>query len=209
MKHSQEYYNEFIGKKYNRLTIIEFCESKNGRVMVSAKCECGKKYTLKTIKGNITQSCGCAKIKKHGLWNHHLYKRWTTIKSRCYNPNANQYKNYGGAGVTMCDEWRYDFKKFYDWCMENGWQGGLEVDKDLKYPGKTGKIYSPEYCCLVTHEINNRNRNNNVFIEYKGEAKCIKEWSVILGIHYSTLRYRLVRGWEIEKIFSFPIKKAA
>jgi hypothetical protein len=211
MVFQEEYYQQFIGQKFNRLTILEYVGSLKGRPVVKAECDCGaiKKYLLKNIKRNNTKSCGCFRIKKHGLWDHHLYKRWITIKSRCYNPNATQYNNYGGSGVTMCEEWKNNFKSFYDWCIENGWKEGLEVDKDLKYPGKTGKIYSPEYCCLVTHEINNRNRSNNVFIEYDEQNKCLKEWSCIIGIDYSTLRSRLRSGWTVKEAFTIPTKKSA
>lgn len=30
---------------------------------------------------------------------------WRGMKERCNNPNAQQYKNYGGAGVSVCDRW--------------------------------------------------------------------------------------------------------
>ena len=32
--------------------------------------------------------------------------------SRCYNPNATGYKNYGGRGITVCDSWRDCFENF-------------------------------------------------------------------------------------------------
>jgi hypothetical protein len=32
---------------------------------------------------------------------------WRGMISRCYNPNAGNYKNYGGRGITVCDRWRF------------------------------------------------------------------------------------------------------
>ena len=42
---------------------------------------------------------------RHGLKKHPLYSIWKGIKSRCYNPRTKAYKNYGGRGIKICDEW--------------------------------------------------------------------------------------------------------
>lgn len=54
----------------------------------------------------------------------HLYGLWSRMKQRCYNKNFERYKNYGGKGATICDEWRYNFLNFKEWCMNNGYQKG-------------------------------------------------------------------------------------
>ena len=54
----------------------------------------------------------------------HLYGLWSRMKQRCYNKNFSRYKNYGGKGATICDEWRYNFLNFREWCMNNGYQKG-------------------------------------------------------------------------------------
>lgn len=54
----------------------------------------------------------------------HLYALWSKLKQRCYNKNHEKYKNYGGKGATICDEWRYNFLNFKEWCMNNGYQKG-------------------------------------------------------------------------------------
>ena len=54
----------------------------------------------------------------------HLYGLWSRMKQRCYNKNFSRYKNYGGKGATICDEWRYNFLNFKEWCMNNGYQKG-------------------------------------------------------------------------------------
>ena len=41
------------------------------------------------------------------------YKRWESIKQRCTNPNNPSYRNYGGRGITMCDEWAESFESFH------------------------------------------------------------------------------------------------
>lgn len=84
--------------------------------------------------------------KTHGLNDHPLYRKWNGFKTRCYNKNNPKYHRYGGRGVIVCNEWVNNFKAFYDWAILNGWEEGLQIDKDIKAHklGKEGLIYSPE-----------------------------------------------------------------
>jgi len=59
---------------------------------------------------------------------HPLYCIWHNIRERCFNSNNNRYKNYGGRGITICDTWS-DYKTFEQWCLANGWQHGLTIDR--------------------------------------------------------------------------------
>lgn len=85
-----------------------------------------------------------------------LYGVWTDMKNRCYNKNNSAYHNYGGVGVTVCDEWISDYLLFRDWALSNGYEDHLEIDKDILcdelkiYP----KIYSPSTCRFVTKSEN-------------------------------------------------------
>ncbi len=80
------------------------------------------------------------------------YKIWIGILERCYNPKGKSYKYYGGAGVSVCDDW-HNFQNFAEWFYERH-KDGLEVDKDLKCSG-SGNIYSPEFCVMFTRKENN------------------------------------------------------
>jgi len=51
-------------------------------------------------------------INKKGNSSHHLYTTWSGMKQRCYNMNDDNYHRYGRRGITICDEWRTDFKQF-------------------------------------------------------------------------------------------------
>src|SRR6185437_1452535 len=166
-----------VGIKHNRLTILKDLGVFNRKRYCTAICECGviKDYLYASIKHERTKSCGCLRIESnrrchhtiHGLSNHPLFKIWSDVKKRCYNIKCKAYKNYGGKGVIMCDEWLNNFKCFYDWCINNGWEKGLELDKDKLSPYKTGNIYSPEFCCFLTAKENMKYRSNSVVIEYK------------------------------------------
>jgi hypothetical protein len=37
---------------------------------------------------------------------------WGHMIERCTNPNHHAWKNYGGRGITVCDEWRQSFSAF-------------------------------------------------------------------------------------------------
>jgi hypothetical protein len=41
------------------------------------------------------------------------YKTWIGIKKRCLNSSANNYVNYGGRGIKVCDRWLESFENFY------------------------------------------------------------------------------------------------
>lgn len=36
------------------------------------------------------------------------------MKQRCTNPNSNNYHNYGGRGIRVCDRWRNSFETFLE-----------------------------------------------------------------------------------------------
>lgn len=92
---------------------------------------------------------------------HPLYAIWNGIKQRCYSPKRKDYCKYGAKGVTMCDEWKNNPQSFIDWCIENGWNNSLVVDKDIKcrelniYPA----IYSPKTITFITTQENSEEAN--------------------------------------------------
>jgi hypothetical protein len=124
------------------------------------------------------------------------------MKQRCYNVKSPEYHNYGGRGVKICDEWVDNPVAFIEWGIKNGWEKGLEVDKDI-IPAKLGIIpllYSPDMCCFVTPKVNTNNRKVTVFIEYNGERLCISDWSDRTGIPRDRIHDRYKKGWPPNKI---------
>lgn len=125
------------------------------------KCVCGKEreVLMTHLRSGKSKGCGCIGNYKftHNLSEHPLYFVWLTIKQRCYNKNKPRYKDWGGRGIIMCDEWKNDFKIFYDWSMKNGYEKGLQIDRE-----DNDGNYEPSNCRYVTSKINNNNRRNNV-----------------------------------------------
>jgi hypothetical protein len=75
------------------------------------------------------------------------------MKNRCYNSSRPDFKFYGGRGITICDDWLEDFKKFYDWSMQNGYSDDLTTDRI-----NSNKGYSPENCRWVTMKVQRKNQ---------------------------------------------------
>lgn len=154
--------------KYGKLTIQEiiYKPNKKGKNIkfASALCDCGntKEVNFSNLKLGKIKSCGCIKVEMlkeklttHGLTTHPLFKRWKNILTRCYNPKGSQFKDYGGRGIIMCNEWKTNFKSFYDWCINNGYSQELQIDR-INNNGN----YEPENCRFVTRTENIRNSSH-------------------------------------------------
>lgn len=167
--------------------------------MVVCKCDCGKVgcYQLSSLKNGHTKSCGCVRRKwKNKLGTNdyvEIYKTWNNIIQRCANVNK---AYYFGKGISVCDDWKKDFLIFYEWCINNGYSKGLQIDRQ-----DNSKGYSPENCRLVTRVQNMRNTSRNRMIEYCGIKKPLIEWAQLMNVNPKTFRHRIV-NWGIEKTFN-------
>lgn len=202
----------FIGKLYGRLTIIKEIDPISKRTSVLTLCSCGneKEVQLTMLTSGHVISCGCYKkeigerTKTHGLAGHPLYDIWIGMGRRCEDPAIHNYHNYGGRGINVCDEWKNDFKSFYDWCIRNGWRKGLQVDR---YPNNNGN-YSPTNCRIATQTENANNTRANVVYEVNGQKNTLSQLSDLYKINYESLRSRLRRGEFIEDALSRPVRLA-
>lgn len=126
-------YTYEIGKVYDIRRLLRIFRDEKNQEMAESECifckntKVEKAYELYNEKLN---SCMCQN-KTHGLSKTKLYGVYANMKYRCYNPNANEYKNYGGKGIRVCDDWLNDdgFVKFYVWAINNGYQEGLSIDR--------------------------------------------------------------------------------
>ena len=123
--------------------------------------------------------------------------------SRCYNQKDWHYKNYGGRGIVVCDEW-HDFYKFEEWAMSHGWAEGLTIDR-IDNDG----CYEPNNCRWADRYTQQNNTRQNRRYTYNGETKTMKQWADTIGISYYTLRNRLDTGWTIDDALEEGVRETA
>jgi hypothetical protein len=195
---------DLTGQTFGRLTVIKEDSVVKEKTMWLCQCLCGKitKVPTNNLRNGTSSSCGCLRkellikrIQKHGMakansaHRHRLYKIWSGMKTRCHNKNEKAYKNYGGRGITVCDEW-LKFEPFYEWATKNGYYDTLEIDR-IDNNGN----YEPSNCRWVTSRENQLNKRNNRLITINGVTKTITEWSELSGINLRSLETRLRLGW--------------
>lgn len=128
-----------------------------------------------------------------------LSRIYDAIKTRCYNPKCQAFKNYGARGITMCEKWRTSLKAFISDVSPRP-KGYVLDRKDNDGP------YSPENCKWSTRKESSRNTRRNRFIEWNGESKTISEWSECVGIANHVITGRIERGWSIERTLTIPTR---
>lgn len=140
---------------------------------------------------------------KHGLSNTRLHRIWHSMYCRCYYKSTNQYKNYGGRGIKVCEEWKHmqGFINFYNWAINNGYKETLTLDRI-----DNNKGYCPSNCRWITPKEQSNNRRNNVYYTFNGETKTSKQWCELYNISQTTLLDRLKRGWTLEQALTISTK---
>lgn len=208
---SKSFREDLTGQRFGRLTVLEFVSNDKPKSYWKCKCDCGKVVTVyvQDLKNGKTSSCGCLQREKagkvnktHGLRKTRIYNIWSHIKDRCYNSNCKSYKNYGGRGITICDEWRNDFKAFYDWAIGNGYNNTLTIDR-IDVNGN----YEPTNCRWVDMKTQQRNRRNNAIVEYQGKKMCITEASEVSKLSEGVLRNRYCKAGDREERLFRPVRK--
>lgn len=195
------------GAKFDRLTVLG-PQFKVHKWRVVCRCDCGTVSVLAPAfvarKVPPARSCGCLlpiRLKKspHRGAKTLIYGVWAGMKRRCYCRSSPSYKDYGGRGITVCDEWIKNFSAFRDWALSHGYKRGLQIDRKNNNLG-----YSPENCRFVTPQVNSNNRRSSRLYTWKNETKTLKQWSedIRCAVSYGTLKDRLDYGWPFQTAFT-------
>ena len=185
----------FVGEKFGKLTIIGESEKIGKFYYALCKCECGNEKKIKTTSffRGYSKTCGSCQSK---LFPKRLRRTLTSMKARCLNKKSTYYKDYGGRGIKICQEWLKDRYSFYNWALENGYNENLTIDR-IDCNGN----YEPSNCKWSTKKEQANNKRTSIFLTYNNEKKTITDWSEIYNITMAKVSYRYKKGLPFEEIF--------
>lgn len=157
---------DLTGQRFNRLTVLRYVgNNRYNQRLWECACDCGNitVTTTHSLRAGIAKSCGCLKKEivtkrinehnhKHGQTKTRLYNIWYGMKARCKYPSHCSYKNYGGRGIKVCDEWENDFLKFRQWAMENGYDEDAPRGKCTLDRIDVDGDYEPSNCRWITQK---------------------------------------------------------
>ena len=203
-----------VGIRYGRLLVLSLDSirrSKSGHTAAfwKCKCDCGNIVVCAgaSLESGRTKSCGCyRKASIHDRLyrggNRKLYGVWRMMHKRCEDTGYKHYPNYGGRGISVCDEWSGNdgYTNFQLWAKRNGYSDGLTLDR-INNDGN----YEPSNCSFATMKTQSNNKRNNVRIEIDGITHTLTEWCEIYRVPFSRVRARYMKlGWDIKSALTTP-----
>lgn len=195
--------------EFGRLTALgPTGRGNDGGILWHCRCICGKEtiVTGAHLRSGHTTSCGCyqsdittERSTSHGMSRTKEYQVWCSMNERCRNPNNRHYRDYGGRGIVVCEEWKEDFVVFHDYMGDLPFKGAT-VDRINNELG-----YFPGNVKWSTQTEQARNRRNNTMLTYNGKTQSMSAWAEEAGMGHSTIQTRMKLGWPIDKVLTEPV----
>lgn len=204
----------YTGDKFGRLTFTGEAPAKSNRRRGIFLCDCGTTTitAIYDVRNGHTISCGCyhdeirRKIRvTHGHTSCRRstpeYRAWKAMKGRCLDPNNISYKNYGGRGVTVCDEWLHDYPSFLK-----------EIGKRPSKNHSVDRInnngnYEPGNVRWATRKEQRRNSDRVHPVTINGITRLICDWAAVSGVPEESISARIRHGWDLKRSVFQPIQK--
>ena len=194
------------GVRFGRLTAVRLLTDWSDSYLWLCRCSCGRQARVRfaNLVNGSTVSCGCWRRehpngRTHGASATTEFRIWASMITRCENPKANSYRNYGGRGIKVCRRWRKSFAAFL---ADMGPRPSREHSLD-RYPNNDGD-YKPSNCRWATRMQQSHNSRAVRMIAFGGERLPQSEWGRRLGIADSGIAWRLAHGWSVQKALTQP-----
>lgn len=167
---------DLSGSKFERLIVLKRMGTKHQSPLWKCKCDCGNEVlvTTRSLKSKNTQSCGCIHSEqlikrnnrqaKHNGEKERLYGVWHAMKQRCYDKNRKDFKNYGGRGIEVCEEWRNDYSAFRQWALKNKYNPEADFMTCTLDRINVNGSYEPSNCRWVDMKFQANNRRKKVVV---------------------------------------------
>lgn len=201
----------FDGKRFSRLLVVGEGEpyvSKSGRKdrQIICVCDCGETTLVRAchLRSGHTTSCGCygdsvggERARTHGKSFSSEFNSYNNMIARCYNPSLYAYKNYGGRGIQVCDDWigKGGFEKFY------AHLGNKPSSKHTLERIDTNGNYEPNNVKWATRQEQIISRRIAVHITFNGEKHFLMDLCEKFCVRYQTAYRMMKRGLSGDDIF--------
>lgn len=194
-------YEDLTGNRYGKLTVLSWAYSRKKQTYWKCRCDCGNEIITQRagLLNGSTKSCGCYNADKqrtHSMSNTRIYNIWQMMKARCCRKTSRAYKDYGGRGIKIIEEWKR-FEPFYDWSIKNCYNETLTIDR-IDVNGD----YCPENCRWVTMDVQRKNKRDSLKI--KGEP--LKNICAKTGVSYKLVWKYKNSGKTLEESLATAIK---
>lgn len=203
------------GKKFHRWTVIgtgPFITG-DGASSYRCRCSCGtvRYVRLQNLIRGASRSCGClqkekakGRLTKHGesMENSPEYIAWRSMKSRCLIKSATGYRNYGGRGITVCNDWILSYAIFLRDVGRRPTSGHSLERRDNNGNYEPGNVY------WATKTEQSMNKRGVRLVTHNGVTKSISGWAEVFNLFPATLQYRLlVKKMSMEEAIRSPVRK--
>ena len=204
---------DLTARRFGRLTAISRSCNINGRVAWLCRCDCGVETTVigNKLQQGRTVSCGCRRrdilnnmsnVGKSNATHKGTgtpeFRTWTGMKTRCFNVRSQDYEQYGGRGITVCDRWL----SFETFLADLGPRPTPQHSIDrINNDGN----YEPGNCRWATKKEQSRNQSTSRILSLNGRSQSVAAWAEEVGMKADTLRHRLDRGQTLTEALSKPV----
>lgn len=197
---------DLTGQRVGKLQVISFAQTSNkwGRLLWNCRCTCGDDVLIPSstlLRGASAASCGkreCRPAFIDGKRRSITCNSWKAMIRRCTKPDSDNYPQYGGKGITVCERWM-DFKMFI---ADMGERPSSQFTIDRK---DSNGNYCPENCQWSDKTTQTRNRSCAKRLTFEGVTLPVIEWANSKSIPLSVIYQRMARGWDDEKVLLTPI----